>query len=138
MADRQELRTAPRISVYSRSSADDNVEHGLVIDISETGAGLTVSKDTPLFKDVDPEQSASGYGCIRLNIFHPDYSLESALNINANIAWLDHEYSKGRLKLGVHFAEMDDDKSDHVGEFIDWIQKKGNYFLHCELEKCQE
>ena len=138
MADIQELRTAPRISVYSRSSDDDNVEHGLVIDISETGAGLTIPKDTPLFKDVEPEQSASSYGCIRLNIFHPDYSLESGLNINANIAWLDHEYSKGRLKLGVHFDEMDDDKSGQVGELMDWIQKKDNYFLHCELEKCQE
>ena len=136
MADRQELRTAPRISVYSRSSADDNVEHGLVIDISETGAGLTIPKDTPLFKDVDPEQSASGYGCIRLNIFHPDYSLESGLNINANIAWLDHEYSKDRLKLGVHFSEMDDSESGLVSNFIDWIQKKENYFLRCELEKC--
>ena len=136
MADIQELRAAPRIHVYSRSSFDDDVEHGLVIDISETGAGLTVSKDTPLFKDVDPEQPASGYGCLHLNIFHPDYSLENALSISANIAWLDHEYSKGRLKLGVQFAEMDDDKSSQVGEFIDWIQEEENYFLHCELERC--
>jgi len=136
MADIQELRTAPRIHVYSLSSIDDNVEHGLVIDISETGACLTISKDTPLFKDVDPEQSASSYGCLQLNIFHPDYSLEDGLNINAYIAWLDHEYSKDRLKLGVHFAEMDDDKSSYVSKFIDWIQKKENYFLHCELEKC--
>jgi len=136
MADIQELRTAPRISVYSRSSVDDNVEHGLVIDISETGAGLTISKDTPLFQDIDPEKSASSYGCLRLKIFHPDYDLEHGLNINANIARLDHEYSKGRLKLGVHFTEMDDGKSSQVCEFIDWIQKKDNYFLHCELEKC--
>ena len=136
MADIQERRTTPRIDCYSRSSVDDNVEHGLVIDISETGAGLLISKDTPLFKDLNPEQSASSYGCLRLNIFHPDYSLEDGLNISANIAWLDHEYSKDRLKLGVHFAEMDDDKSSYVGKFIDWIQKKENYFLHCELEKC--
>jgi hypothetical protein len=136
MADIKELRTAPRIDVYSRSSVDDNVEHGLVVDISKTGAGLTISKDTPLFKDVNPEQPASSYGCLRLNIFHPDHSLEYALNISANIAWLDHEYSKGRLKLGVHFTEMDDGKSSQVSEFINWIQKKENYFLHCEVEKC--
>ena len=136
MADIQELRSAPRIDVYSRSSVDDDVEHGLVIDISETGAGLTISKDTPLFKDVDPEMSASSYGCLHLKIFHPDYNLEHGLNINADIAWLDHEYSKGRLKLGVHFTDLDGGKSSQVGELIDWIQKKDNYFLHCELEKC--
>ena len=58
------------------------------------------------------------------------------LNISANIVWLDHEYSKERLKPGVHFAEIDDGESSYVGQFIDWIQKKENYFLHCELEKC--
>ena len=136
MADIQERRTAPRIDCYSRSSIDDNVEHGLVIDISETGAGLLISKDTPLFKDLNPEQSAGSYGCLRLKIFHPDYSLEDGLNISANIAWLDHEYSKDRLKVGVHFAELDDAKSSYVAKFIDWIQKEDNYFLHSELEKC--
>ena len=136
MTDMQERRTAPRIDCYSRSSVDENVEHGMVIDISETGAGLLISKDTPLFKDLDPEQPASSYGCLHLNIFHPDYSLEDGLNINADIAWLDHEYSKDRLKLGVHFAEMDEGKLTYVGKFIDWIEQKGNYFLHCELEKC--
>jgi len=136
MTDTQERRAAPRIDCYSRSSVDENVEHGMVVDISETGAGLLISKDTPLFKNLDPEQPVSSYGCLRLNIFHPDYSLEDGLNISADIAWLDHEYSKDRLKLGVNFAEMDDAKLSYVGKFIDWIQKKGNYFLHCELEKC--
>jgi len=136
MADKQERRSATRIDCYSRSSIDDNVEHGLVIDISETGAGLLISKDTPLFKDLNPGQSASSYGCLRLKIFHPDYSLEDGLNISANIAWLDHEYSKDRLKIGVNFAEMDDAKLSYVAKFIDWIQKKDNYFLHSELEKC--
>jgi len=136
MADMPELRAAPRIDCYSRSMFDDNVEHGLVIDISETGAGLTISKDTPLFKDVDPKQAANGYGCLRLNICHPDASSENSLNISANIAWIDYEYSKDRLKLGVHFSEMDDSKSGTVSNFIDWIQKKDNYFLRCDLEKC--
>ena len=136
MADIQELRATPRIDCYSRSMSDDNVECGLVIDISEGGAGLTISKDSPLFKDVDPKQAANSYGCLRLNIFHPDYSPDNSLNINANITWLDHEYSKDRLKLGVHFSEMDDSKSGYVSNFIDWIQKKENYFLRCDLEKC--
>ena len=136
MADIQELRAAPRVDCYSRFSGDDNVEHGLVIDISETGAGLTISKDTPLFKDVDPAQSADGYGCLRLNIFHPDYALEQGLNLTANIAWLDREYSRDRLKLGLNFADMDDSQSGYVSEFIDWIQKEENYFLRADLEKC--
>ena len=136
MADIQELRTAPRFNVYSRSSDDDNVEHGLVSDISETGACLTLPKDTPLFKGEDPEQSASSYGCLRLNIFHPDYAIEHSFDINTNIAWLDHEYSKKRLKLGVNFSDMDADKSSQVCDFIDWIKEEENYFLHCELEKC--
>jgi hypothetical protein len=136
MADRQEQRTAPRIDCYSRSRVDDSVEHGLVMDISETGAGLTISKDTALIKDIDPKQSASSDGCVRLNIFHPDYSLEQGLNVNARIAWLDREYSKHRLKVGVHFSEIDDSKSSYVRQFVDWIQKEENYFLHCELEKC--
>ena len=136
MGDIQENRTATRIDCYSRSNVDDNVECGLVIDISENGAGLTIPKDTPLFKEADPNQPASSYGCLHLKIFHPDYSYENGLEINANIAWLDHEYSSDRLKLGVCFDEMDDSKSSYVGEFIDWIQKKDNYFLRCELEKC--
>ncbi len=136
MADRQELRSAPRVTCYSRSMVDENVEHGLVIDISETGAGLTISKGSPLFKDVDPEQSASSVGCLRLNIFHPDYTLENGLNINAKLAWLDHKYSKDRLKLGVQFSDMDESQSSYVSKFIDWIQKKENYFLRCDIEKC--
>ena len=136
MADKQELRAAPRIDCYSRALNDEKVEHGLVIDISETGAGLTVSKDTPLFEDVDSDQSAGSYGCLRLNIFHPDYSCEYGLNINANIAWLDREYSNDRLKLGVHFSDMDDRQTSYVSQFIDWIQKEENYFLRCDLEKC--
>jgi hypothetical protein len=136
MADIQERRSAPRIDCYSRSNFDENVEHGIVIDISETGACLLISKDTPLFKDLNPEQSASSYGCLLLNIFHPDQSLEDGLNISVNIIWLDHEYSKDRLKVGVNFAEMDDAKSSYVAKFIDWIQKEDNYFLHTEIEKC--
>ena len=136
MAEIQEHRAVPRINCYSRSEADDNVEHGLVIDISETGAGLTVSKNAPLFRDIDPGQSASSFGCLRLSIFHPDHSLEHGLNINASIAWLDRKYSRDRLKLGVHFSDMDDDQSNYVSEFIDWIQKEENYFLRCDLEKC--
>ena len=136
MTDIKERRTSPRIHCYSRSMVDDNVEHGLVVDISETGACLLISKDTSLFKDLNQDQSASSYGCIRLNVFHPDYSLEEGLDVSADITWLDQEYSKDRLKLGVHFAEMDDDKSVYVSKFIDWIQNKDHYFLHSEIEKC--
>lgn len=136
MTDIQERRTSPRIHCYSRSMVDDNVEHGLVVDISETGACLLISKDTSLFKELNQDQSASSYGCIRLNVFHPDYSLEEGLDVSADITWLDQEYSKDRLKLGVHFAEMDDDKSVYVSKFIDWIQNKDHYFLHSEIEKC--
>ena len=137
MAVSQEHRAAPRIDCYARFSGNENVDHGLVIDISETGAGLTLSKDTPLFKGIDPAQVADSYGCLRLNIFHPDYASDHGLNINANIAWMDHAYSKDRLKLGVLFSEMDENKSGQINEFIDWIQKKENYFLRCNLEKCQ-
>ena len=136
MAELQEHRAAPRIDCYSRFSGDENVDHGLVVDISETGAGVTVSKDTPLFKNADPEQSADSYGCLHLNIFHPDYTCEEGLNINASIAWMDPEYSKDRLKLGIVFSEMDDSNTSHINEFIGWIQKKENYFLRAKLEKC--
>lgn len=136
MADIQERRNAPRINCYSRSTADDTVEHGLVVDVSETGAGLLIPKDTPLFNDLDQERSASSYGCLRLNIFHPDDSLEDGLNINVYVSWMDHEYSRKRLKLGVHFADMDDEQSRYVDRLVDWIREKENHFLHCELEKC--
>ena len=136
MAELQEHRAAPRIDCYSRFGGDENVDHGLVIDISETGAGVTLSKDTPLFKNIDPQQLTDNNSCMRLNIFHPDYTCEEGLNINANIAWMDHEYSKDRLKLGILFSEMDEKKSSHINEFIDWIQKKENYFLRANLEKC--
>ena len=136
MADVKELRAVPRIDCFSRARFDENVECGLVIDISNTGAGLTIAKDTDFFKDVDPQQAADSHACLRLNIFHPDYPSENSLNIDANIAWLDQEYSKDRLKLGVSFSELDESESRYVSSFIDWIQEEENYFLRCELEKC--
>ena len=135
MANAQERRGGARIDCYSRSKDNDEIEQGMVIDISNTGACLLIPKDTPLFKDSDPEQFPESYGCLRLNIFHPDYSLEESLNVRADIVWINHDYSDYHLKAGVEFAEMDD-KSDYVTKFIDWIQKKENYFLHSELEKC--
>ena len=135
MADTQEHRISPRIDCYSRSKVSNDVEHGLVINISKTGACLLIPKSTPLFNGSTPEQSPSDYGCLRLNIFHPDYSLEDGLNIDAEIVWLNHDYSDNRLKVGVQFTEMDDDKADYVAKFIDWMQKKEHYFLHSELEK---
>jgi hypothetical protein len=136
MTDLQERRNTPRIDCYSRSTLDESVEHGLVVDMSKTGAGLLIPKNTPLFRDLDPEQPASSFGCLLLTVFHPDDSLEDSLNISTNIAWLDHEYSKKNLKLGVEFTDMDVDQSGYVARLIDWIQQKENYFLHCELEKC--
>ena len=136
MANSQERRIDLRIDCYSRSKVNDDIEHGLVIDISTTGAYLLIPKDTPIFKDSNPEQSPESYGSLHLNIFHPDYSLEEGLDISAEIVWINHDYSSYHLKAGVEFAEMDDDKSDYVAKFIDWIQKKENYFLHSELEKC--
>ena len=136
MADKQEHRSVPRIDCFARSMSDENIECGMVVDISETGAGLTIPKDTPLLKDVDAEQEAVSYGCLHLNIFHPDFTEENSLDINADIAWLDYEYSNDRLKLGVQFSEMDDSKSAYVKNFIDWMQKKQNIFLRCEVKKC--
>lgn len=133
-AYKQERRTAPRISCYSRSMTDENIENGLVMDISTNGACVTVSKNTHIFSDKEPGQPASSYGRLSLSIFHPDYALENCLNIEAYIVWLDHEYSKDRLSFGVQFANMDGSKTSYVGKFIDWLQKKENYFLHCELE----
>ena len=136
MANSPERRTAKRIDCYSLSKFNDDIEHGMVIDISQTGACLLMPKDTPLFKDATPEQSPESYGCLRLNIFHPDFSLEEGLNVRADIVWINHDYSDYHLKVGVDFAELDDEKSAYVAKFIDWIHDKEHYFLHSELEKC--
>ena len=136
MADIKEQRAVPRIDCYSRSEFDENVEHGLVLDISQNGAGLTLLKNAHLLKHMGLDQLADSSDCLRLNIFHPDYPLENSLNINAHIAWLDHKYSNSRVRLGVQFSEMDESKSRYVNKFIDWFQTKGNYFLHCEVERC--
>ena len=136
MANTQERRFAPRIDCYSRSKANDDIEHGMVLDVSKTGACLLIPKDTPLFKGSNPDQSPESYGCLRLNIFHPDFSLEDGLDVNAEIVWLNHDYSSYHLKIAVQFTEMDDDKSHYVDKFIDWIQNEEHYFLHSELEKC--
>jgi c-di-GMP-binding flagellar brake protein YcgR len=136
MATIKERRRSPRINCYSRSIDDENVEHGIVVDISETGACLLILKGSSLFKYLNSDQEESSYGSLRLNIFHPDLSLEDGLNIKADIARLDNKYSKDRLKLGVNFTEMDADKSNYVSEFIGWMHKKDNYFLHSEVEIC--
>ncbi len=136
MAVIKERRRSPRINCYSRSIDDENVEHGIVIDISETGACLLILKGSSLFKYLNSDQEASSYGSLRLNIFHPDLSLEDGLNIKAEIIRVDNKYSKDRLKIGVNFIELDNYKSNYVSEFIGWMQEKGNYFLHSEIEVC--
>ena len=127
MTYNQEQRRTKRIDCFSRSMHDVGIEHSLVVNISESGAGLLLSKK------VDSITS----GDVHLTIFHPDRSLEEGLSIDAEIVWFDDKYSSDHHKIGVKFTEKSKSQADYVGIMSDWLSHEGNYFFHCELQKLQ-
>jgi hypothetical protein len=135
MSDKQERRSLKRIDNFDRTLLNNKVEHSLVTNISNEGAGLLVLKDHIFFHDeVDHPHITSGD--VRLVIFLPDSSLDDGLNIDATIAWVDDDYSEDHRKMGVKFIDVNNEQDDQLNKMAEWLSKECNYFFHCELEKC--
>lgn len=134
MSDIQERRNVKRIDCYDQTLRNTDVEHSLVVDISNEGAGLLLQKEISFFrtaKNSKPDLS----GNVHLNIFHPDSSLEKGLSINAEIIWIDSEYSGDHHKIGLKFIDLDQAQTSYVNKLNEWLSKEGHYFFHCELQQ---
>jgi len=132
MPYKQERRSARRIDCYNRAILDDDIEHGLVVDINNEGAGLLLLKELSLFQNDETKDSPVISGNVHLTIFHPDMSLQEGISIDAKVIWADYDYSGDHVKIGVRFDDMD---IEHIDKLTEWLSKEGNYYFHCELEK---
>ena len=132
MPYKQERRSARRIDCYNRAILDDDIEHGLVVDINNEGAGLLLLKELSLFQNDEMKDSPVISGNVHLTIFHPDMSLQEGISIDAKVIWADYDYSGDHVKIGVRFDDMD---IEHIDKLTEWLSKEGNYYFHCELEK---
>ena len=132
MTDKKERRSVKRIDCYNRSLLNDDIEHSLVVDINNEGAGLLLTKEKSLFRTVKTDGRLDVSGNVHLTIFHPDMSFQEGVSINADVIWKDDDYSKDRYKVGVRFIDKDDEQVDKLAQ---WLSKKCNHFFHCELEK---
>jgi hypothetical protein len=134
MSVQQERRRVKRTDCYSRTLSNDDIEHSLVVDINNEGAGLLLLKEQSLFQvdDEEDEDDPDISGKVHLTIFHPDMSLEQGISIDADVRWVKHDFSKDHHKIGVRFVEMN---NAQVGMLAEWLSKEGNYYFHCELEK---
>lgn len=135
MNDKHERRSVKRIDCYDHALQDIDIEHSLVVDIGEGGAGLLLEKQKTFFFNIEDKNRPIIAGNVHLTIFHPDKSLEDGLSINAEIVWVDHDYSSDHRKVGLKFVEMNDSQTAYVDTLIEWLSKQGHYYFHCELEK---
>lgn len=135
MSDKKERRSVKRIDCYNQSLLNDEIEHSLVVDINNDGAGLLLTKEQSLFHAVGTGGRIDISGKVHLTIFHPDMSLQEGVSIDAEVIWADYDHSEDHHKVGVRFIDMDDLQVDKLSR---WLSKKDNYYLHCELEKIKE
>lgn len=132
MSDKIERRSIRRIDCYSQSLLSDEIEHSLVVDINNEGAGLLLTKDQSLFQTVEAGERPDIAGNVHLTIFHPDISLQDGVSINAEVIWVDYDHSDDHYKVGVRFIDKDEAQVDRLAR---WLSKKDNYYFHCELIK---
>lgn len=132
MTDKKERRSVKRIDCYNRSLLNGDIEHSLVVDINNEGAGLLLTKEQSLFKAIEAGDRHNITGDVHLTIIHPDMSLQEGVSIDAEIIWTDDEHSDDHYKVGVRFINKDDAQVDKLAR---WLSKEHNYFFHCELEK---
>ena len=135
MPEKQERRDVKRIDCFAQTIANTEIEHSLVIDISDQGAGLLLLKNKSFFRDNAAENYPAIASDVHLTMFHPDISLHESISIDATVIWLDHDYSDNHRKIGVCFSDTDGAQSDYISKLTEWLSKESNYFLHCELTK---
>ena len=132
MSEHKERRSLNRIDCFNRTILNDSIEHGLVVDINNEGAGLLLPKDQSLFRNDGTVENSGIAGNVRLTIIHPDMPVQNGISFDAEIVWVDKEYSDDRNKIGVKFIDTIESQTDPLAE---WLSRDENYYFHCELEK---
>ena len=122
MSETTERRTQNRVNCMGQSIDVKTIEHSLIVDVTCQGAGLLILKNLP---------TISGNICMK--VLHPDFSNIDAFDVNAEIIWVDEDYSDDHRKLGVQFKDINDDLNQHINELVQWLEEKDHYFLHCEI-----
>lgn len=135
MSEKQERRSVKRIDCFDHTILNTKIEHSLVVDITNEGAGLLILKEHSFFHDDEPKKCDIVSSNVSLTIFHPDIALQESASIEAKVIWVDHDYSDDRCKIGVSFIDLDDTQTDYAIKLEEWLSKESNYYLHCELEK---
>ena len=79
MSDNKERRSVKRIDCYSQSISNDDIEHSLVVDINNEGAGLLLTKEQTLFKATGSDGLPDISGDVHLTIFHPDMPVQQGI-----------------------------------------------------------
>lgn len=132
MTEHKERRSLKRIDCFNRSILNDNIEHGLVVDINNEGAGLLLPKDQSLFRNDGTVEHSGITGNVRITLLHPDMPVQNGISVDAEIVWVNDEYSNDRIKIGVKFVDM---VELQITPLAEWLSRDGNYYFHCELEK---
>ena len=114
MSDKNERRSIKRIDCYNQSLLNDEIEHSLVVDINNEGAGLLLTKEQSLFQTVETDDRPDISGNVHLTIFHPDMSLQEGVSIDAEVIWADYDHSDDHYKVGVRFIDKDDAQVDSL------------------------
>lgn len=123
MVNSTERRTEGRVNnLDDAGECLKTTQQSLIVDISCDGAGLLILKNL-----------ATISGEIKLKILKPDMSNLSAFTIDADIIWVDEEYSNDYRKIGVKFSETDEDINNHLSRAIAWLSHKECYFLRCDV-----
>jgi hypothetical protein len=135
MSDIEERRKVKRIDVFDHDILDAKVEHSLMVEITNEGAGLLILKEHSFFHEDDNKKCDIVASNVHLTIFHPDIPLDQGASVEATVIWVDHEYSDDRCKIGVCFADLDDVQIAYVAKLEEWLSKESNYYFHCELQR---
>ncbi|MCW9014070.1 MAG: PilZ domain-containing protein [Gammaproteobacteria bacterium] len=123
MANTSERRTETRINCMGEPVDNAQlVAHSLIVDVTCKGAGLLVLKE---------HQALTGNICLK--VLHPDFSTIDAFDVNAEVIWVDEDYSSDHRKVGIQFCDINDDLNKHIDGLVRWLNEKDHYFLHCEV-----
>ncbi|MDH5573374.1 MAG: PilZ domain-containing protein [Gammaproteobacteria bacterium] len=123
MTNSTERRTESRVNnLNDAEECLKTAQHSLIVDISRDGAGLLILKKLETLS-----------GQIRLKILKPDMSNLSSFTMDADIIWVDEEYSSDYRKIGVKFLDTDENLNNHLSRAIAWLGHEECYFLRSDI-----
>jgi hypothetical protein len=125
MSNSTERRTESRTSnMDGTAEAIQAIKHSLIVDITCAGAGLLMLKNIE-----------GVTGNVSLNVLKPDMSSLSGFIIDADVVWVEENYSNEHRKIGIKFTDIssNDALNKNLSDAIKWLSHKDYYFIHCEI-----